>query len=257
MTNRRVGTAPCLLAFATLLATAPAVDAQHRDHRDRYDGRGPTAYVGVALMGADPVGDFGAVVDQGFGAVVDGAFPLTPEGAVRLRADAGFLIYGRERKSMCFSVPIGCRIGVDLTTSNQIFFAGIGPELTVPNGPVRPYVNATAGFSYFTTTSSLSGFDEFDDFADTRNFEDFVGALTLGGGIRVGLRGGTSPISLDLGVQYHRNGVASYLTEGDIVDHPDGSITIFPNRSEANLLTYRIGVRFGVGGGGDDTRRRR
>ena len=33
-----------------------------------------------------------------------------------------------------------------------------------------------------------------------------------------------------------------YLTEGDIVDHADGSITLYPNRSEANFITYHFGV---------------
>ena len=38
----------------------------------------------------------------------------------------------------------------------------------------------------------------------------------------------------------------TYLTEGDIQDNPDGSITLFPVVSEANLVSYRLGVTIGI-----------
>jgi hypothetical protein len=53
---------------------------------------------------------------------------------------------------------------------------------------------------------------------------------------------------LDLGADYHHNGTASYLREGDIVDQPDGSIVIYPRRTEANLWSFRLGVSVGLGG---------
>ena len=62
--------------------------------------------------------------------------------------------------------------------------------------------------------------------------------------MRVG--GGHNPVYLDFGVERHDNGIANYLTEGDIVDHSDGSVTIYPNRSEADLLSFRFGVAVSV-----------
>jgi hypothetical protein len=56
--------------------------------------------------------------------------------------------------------------------------------------------------------------------------------------------------SSDLGVRYHGNGEVEYLKEGDIQDNPDGTITITPTRSEANLLTFQIGVQIGTRAGG-------
>jgi hypothetical protein len=47
-------------------------------------------------------------------------------------------------------------------------------------------------------------------------------------------------------VRYHGNGEVEYLTEGGIIDHPDGSITLNPIRSQANLLTFTIGGSVGV-----------
>ena len=102
------------------------------------------------------------------------------------------------------------------------------------------------GFSYFFTSSSLEGDQRYEDIATTTNFSDGSFALTLGGGLRFRLRGGEKPILLDLGVEYHDNGVVEFLTEGGIVDRPDGSIVLFPHRSEADLLVFGISVSFGL-----------
>jgi hypothetical protein len=76
-------------------------------------------------------------------------------------------------------------------------------------------------------------------------------ALRAGGGLRFRF-GGPGSLAMDVGAEYHRNGVTEYLVEGDIVDNPDGSVTLYPNRSEANLLSFRIGVSIPFGGGRDD-----
>jgi len=53
-------------------------------------------------------------------------------------------------------------------------------------------------------------------------------------------------VSLDLGVKYHNNGEAEYLREGDIIDNEDNTITVFPTRSDTDLLTFHIGVSIGI-----------
>ena len=106
----------------------------------------------------------------------------------------------------------------------------------------------TVGLSYFATISSLSGPDEYRDYFDTTNYSDVVMAVRFGGGARVRVHSGRLPVSLDFGIERHENGIANFLTEGDILDHPDGTVTLFPNRSEANLLTFRLGISIGVGG---------
>lgn len=237
------------LAVVMVLALAAPAEAQRR--RDDWDGRvaPPKAYVGLGIIGADPMGDFGELVDDGWGLELDGRFPMGGDGVLALRLDGGFIVYGHERRSLCFPPPIGCRIGADLNTTNTIAFAGIGPEVTVP-GRVSPYLNGSVGFSYFVTESSLSGLDDNEDLFNTRNYSDFVTAARVGGGLRFQV-GNTSkgPVQIDLGVTYHRNGVAEYLRKGDIIDYPDGSIEILPNRTEANLMVFRVGVAFGLGGG--------
>ena len=208
--------------------------------------RPPAGHVGLSLLAADPVGELGAFFDEGYGAQLEGRMRLDPEGLVFLRGDLGFVVYGYQRRRYCMSIPFGCRIELDLTTTNNIFFGGIGPEVAIPLGALEPYAHASFGFSYFATRSSLSGEDEYDGFGDTTNYSDAVFAWRTGGGLRVRLSNGRRPVSLDFGAEHHVNGVADFLVEGGIVDHPDGSITLLTNRSEANLVTFRLGVSVGI-----------
>ena len=94
------------------------------------------------------------------------------------------------------------------------------------------------------------GFDD-PDFR-TNNFDDVTFAWLAAAGFEIRLTRGRRPVALDVAVRYHANGLAEYLTEDDIVDQPDGSIRIFPNRSEANLVTFQIGAQIGLGGGGPE-----
>ena len=67
-----------------------------------------------------------------------------------------------------------------------------------------------------------------------------------GAGLYIPVRRGHSPISIDAGLAYRRNGRADYLLEGGIEDNPDGSITLDPIRSDTDLLTFHIGVSVGI-----------
>lgn len=229
-----------------ILVAGSAGAAWAQPHRERT--LPPRGYVDLDLMGAGAVGEFATMVDGGFGGQAGLRLRLGPQVPVLLRVDGGFLVYGHERLGVCFPTPIGCRIGADVTTTNSVAYMGVGPELAL-EGPVAPYVFGTVGFSYFSTQSSLSGVDSYtEDLFDTRHYSDFVSALRMGGGMRFRM-GGPGSVLLDLGAEYHRNGVAEYLREGDILDNPDGSITLFPNRTEANYVTVRAGVSIPFGGG--------
>jgi len=229
--------------LAGLLALAAPVAAQTGPYRT------PAAAVGMSFLIGDPIGEFSDFVDTGYGAEFFGRIPLEPEGLVSLRADLGFLIYGYESSRVCFD-GVGCRVEARLQTSNGIFFGGIGPELALPLDGLRPYVNAFLGFGYFSTTSSLESLWGEEDHFTTENLGDGAFSWGWGGGLEVNLRNGRVPIDLDIGARYHENGVMRYLTKGDILDNPDGSITLFPIVSEANLMSYRIGLTIGIPRGG-------
>ena len=223
-----------LVGGTSLLVVAKGAEAQR--------SRGPGGFFGASFVAADPVGEMGTVVDRGFGLELAGGAPMAADGHLRVRGDLGFVVYGLERLRYC---SFGCRVGSELTTTNSIVYGGIGPELVLAKGDVQPYVHGSAGFSYFVTSSSLDDHDGYGSYLETTNYSDVVLGLKYGGGVRIRMGGDRRPVHLDLGVERHENGVASYLTRGDIVDHPDGSVTIFPNRSEADLMSFKLGVSVG------------
>ena len=237
-----------VLAMAGVLLFLPSLQAQVRQPTS------PVGNVGIRFIVAEPLGEFSDYVDAGFGAGLSGRIPLDPTGVVSLRADLGFLIYGYESKRVCFD-GIGCRVQTRLQTSNNIFFGGIGPELALPLDWARPYVNAFIGFGYFNTTSSLESLWGGEDQFQTENLGDGTFSWGFGGGLEMYVHRGRVPVAIDLGARYHRNGVMRYLTKGDILDHPDGSITLFPITSEADLMSYELGVSIGIPRKGRDEER--
>lgn len=232
-----------LVAAVALLAAATPIRAQVEEPLVP-----ERASAGAGILIASPAGEFKDYVGTGFGLGGHFTLNLDPSGIIGLRAGGGFINYGRETKRVCFSQTVGCRVEVDLTTNNNIFYGNIGPELAVQAGMVRPYVNAGIGFAYFATTSSVDDISNSgdDEIASTTNFDDITFAWTAGGGLRFRLSSGRMPFSLDFGVRYHGNGEVEYLTEGGIIDNPDGSITLNPILSEANLLTFSIGGSIGL-----------
>ena len=238
-------------AAAAALAAQPAL-AQHRHHHDddyddyEYESRLPRSYLGGELTAASPQGEFRDYVDSGWGAGMHYLLRADRDGWLALRVDASLLNYGHERQRVLLSPTIGGRVSVDLTTDNNIAFIGAGPQIGVPTGAVRPYVNGFAGVSYIFTQSAVRGTSSGEDFASTTNFDDASFAYGGGGGLYIPIGRRRNPVSLDLGVTYRHNGAAEYLREGDIVDNPDGSITLYPVISQTNLLTFHVGVSVGL-----------
>lgn len=229
------------IAGALMIALPALATAQERPGiRPVEQSRTAIGITGAMLV---PQGEFDVYVGNGYGLGVNVVTSVGGSDAFKLRFEGGFMRYGHEREGACL---VNCRINVDINTSNDIVVFGVGPQLMVPSGPVRPYITGTAGLAYFFTHSSLEGTNDNDSFADTRNFDDLVFAWTGGGGVMIPVRQGAKPISIDLGVRYHGNGEVSYLRKGSIVDHSDGSITINPIRSEANFLSFHLGVAFGI-----------
>jgi hypothetical protein len=247
-TFRRAAAALALAAGTAAAVVVPA--AAHAQLMDPYGTRqrtGPPRFFGGGeLIYASPQGDFRDYVNEGYGAAGHFILGADRTGIFGLRFDVGFLNYGNERQRDCISTTISCRVTLDVTTSNNIFMLGVGPQLMLPNGTLRPYVNGSVGLSYFWTESSLSGSDNSTTFASTRNFSDAVFASSAGAGVYIPVHRGRQPISLDLGARYHWNGRTRYLRKGSIVDNPDGTISINPIESRTDLVTYHLGVSFGT-----------
>lgn len=245
--NARMKTITRLSLLSVLLVPALSSAQVFEVGREREEARPRQSPVigGGSLVYGRPTGSFADYVKEGFG--VDGfaRWKVDHRGILSLGLDGGWLQYGRETLRVPLSSTVG-RILVDVTTSNNIAFLGGGPQLMVPVGPVRPYVNASLGFSYFFTQSSVEGSDNSAvSFAETTNFDDVVFTKTGGAGLYIpfGRRGGTG---LDIGVRYHSSGNTEYLREDSIVDRPGQSPLINPIRSETKLLSWRIGIVAGL-----------
>jgi hypothetical protein len=215
------------------------------ERRDQEADRRSPVFGGGGFIYGRPTGSFADYVKQGFGFDGFGRWKVDRQGAFSLGLEGGWLQYGRETFRTPLSSTVG-RILVDVTTSNNIVFLGLGPQLMVPTGPVRPYVNGGIGFSYFFTESSVegSGNNNFS-FAETTNFDDVVFSQTGGAGVYIPF-GTRREAGLDIGVRYHNSGRTEYLREGSIVDRPGQTPLINPIRSETKLWSWRIGVVAGL-----------
>ncbi len=202
-------------------------------------------FVGGTLVYAVPQGEFAQYVNQAWGVNGHAIYALDREGVLSIRADVGYLNYGNEHKRVPLSPTIGGRVLVDLNTTNNIFVAGIGPQLMVPNGMLRPYVAGAVGISYFYTQSEVGGTDG-GTFASSTNFDDAALAWSAAGGVYIPVHQGRHPISIDVGMRYHWNGTTTYLKRGGITDGANNTIFVDPIRSRADFLVWHLGVSFGV-----------
>ena len=196
---------------------------------------------------AVPVGDFGEHVALGGGAGFGGVLFLGDSRLAGLRAEGGFVIYGTETRTRPFSKTVP-EVTVEVQTNNSIYTGGLGPQLYLGTGPIRPYMYGTVGFAYFATSTSIIGEHDNEEIASSTNFDDFQLSLTGGGGLSVEVSGGQPPISLDLSASYRYNGLTEYLIDGDAnLRRTRGSVVVDPIQSDANLMTYRVGVSVGLG----------
>lgn len=199
----------------------------------------PGWLAGGGFLFGDGLDEFGRVAGDGWG--VSGHFVAAPwQAPLGLRVQVSGLNYGSETLPAT-SFPGTSRVYFEVETDNWYFNMVAGPQLMLRSGPVRPYANFLAGFSYFSTTSSIRGDDDFVPFASSTNYDDWTFAWSAGGGLLVPLG---KEVALDLGLRYLGNSTVDYLTEGDLFETPSGELVIRPRRSEVNVLEFSFGVSF-------------
>lgn len=204
------------------------------------------AHVGVNGYYARPVGDFADRIDQGWGGDLHGTWLLGETGIFGLRFDGGAMAYGRQRTRECLTTS--CLVQVDITTSNNLAYAAVGPQLMAPAGPIRPYAAVQLGWTFLWTDSRVEGSNNQNEpFASTRNFSDNTFSYGGIGGVLIPIAQNTrNPVSIDLGVRYLRNGSVEYLRKGDIIINPGNPPSFNIQRSRADLLTYHVGVSVAI-----------
>jgi hypothetical protein len=191
---------------------------------------------------SQPKGEFANNVPNGYGFDVTGMFRIDPKGYLNIRADVGGVQYGRETQRINF--PNTGRVALNLETDNRIGFGAIGAQLQIPDGWLRPYANAAIAYTNFWTESSISGTDNSFEPISTTNHSDGSHAWIFGGGLMIPF--GNSAAALNMGARYFYGGTATYLRKGDIIDNPDGTITLNLRNSKTDLVLWQLGVSFAI-----------
>ncbi len=209
--------------------------------------RGPSIPSRLTLEGglamSQPKGEFAANVGNGWGFNGTAMFRLDKRGYLQLRGDGGGAQYGNETKQIPLNLLSG-RVSLEVQTSNMIGWGSIGPQIMIPDGPFRPYVNAAIAYTTFWTSSSLRGEGNSESVFQTTNKRDGSHAYVYGGGVNIPLGQRFTSGALNLGARYYGDGSASYLRKGDIRDNADGSVTLFPRRSRTDFVLWHLGVSF-------------
>lgn len=231
---------PVLLAALLLIPARAAA----QNYREVEPAATPKMVVGFSLQVGVPQGEFAHFVNTGFGLGGNLTFFMDRSRRAGIRIYGSWIEYGRATQQIPFPGLPG--ISVDLTTSNDIYSFGVGPEFQLSGGPLRPYVQAAIGASNFATRTSAEGTDNVDPFASTTNFNDWTFAWYGGGGLEYQVSHGRNPVFIDGGVRYQGHGRTRYLREGSIEPNPGGGIIIDPVESKTDLLIIHLGVQVGI-----------
>jgi opacity protein-like surface antigen len=232
----RASLAAGALAGAPLAAQVPTVERLSPAIAPRWAS-------GVALDVARPVGDLRRHVADGWGVAGHVAYGLDRAGVLSMRADAGRLAYGRTRSRVAVASDAGARATIELETSNDVWWFGVGPQLAVPAGPLRPYAGAQVGAVLFRTTATRRAEDDRTVLARGVAQDDAALAWAAGGGVLVPLG---RRAALDVGARYRRAGQVAYVPDDGVRTGDGGEHALELVRGPAALWAYRAGltVRF-------------
>ena len=228
-----------LLSTACIFASTTVADAQIV-----YDaGPFPSRFsVGGDFTISQPKGEFANNVPTGYGFDITGLFKIDPKGWFSIRADGGGVQYGHEHLDAGF-IGNG-RVALNLDTNNRFAFGALGLQLQIPDGWFRPYASASYAAVNFWTESCVSADDQSIQDTCHTNHGDWTSAGVFGGGLLIPF--GKSLGALNLGAKYHYGGTATYLKKGDIVDNPDGSVTLNVRSSKTDLVLWQIGFIYNI-----------
>jgi hypothetical protein len=222
--NRIVG----LSLLVLLVAVAPA-SAQYHGLREV---RGDAGAFGINLAVGAPQGDFARNVDVAGGLDAFGTVNLGAGNPLGLRFEGAYLVYGSDHQ-------------FDLNTTYAIATLGVGPQITVGQGPMRLYGFGTVGFSYISAYSSFPDGCGCYSYGSQTDFSDWTSSLQAGGGMLLTL-GRRMPVSLDIGARYLSSGFANYVAPGDVQPQPNGDVVVFTSRARPNLTIVHFGVSIGI-----------
>ena len=226
---------PMIVAGVVSLALVGEANAQPEDERRWLLAGG--GVVGNAL------GDFD---DAGSGALPGASVSISyrvQETPFRVGGELTFLRYGGVNRRVPLSLTLP-EFPVELSTDKDLLQVLFTTRVQRHQGPLRPYIEGSAGLHYVFTHSSIDldrGFD--DTLAGVTNFDDYAPSLGVGAGLIVPIN---DWLSLDTQLRWSYGGVAEYLTEG-FIDPERGRVTaadIRRSRTDVLNVLIRLGFAF-------------
>lgn len=226
-------------AFRDTVDGALALDAEDSPRRSALARR---ITGGLSLAVSQPLGDFRRGGRVGFGVAGFASMSVDPAGVLGLRLEGGGQNYGTA--SLRTTVPSFGYYATQLrqTTRNDIYWLGIGPQVTIPLGPVRPYGFATIGGANFTTATTLRyALYGADQEYQATDLSSWALARAAGGGVRFRV-GATerNAAYVDAGARWQRVNDVRYLTPGTLPGDIDPNTLAL--RGRADFVTYHLGV---------------
>ncbi len=217
------------LALTFVGATSPLL-GQRSALREVRDG----GSAGLTLVVAQPLGEFRRNGDVAAGLTGFVVVGLDRRAGVGLRIDGAYVVYDAAYR------------GYGISTTSSIGSLAIGPQITLGQGPIRPYAFATLGGSIFW--SSVSD-DNYCGCYDSDVFllnGRFTTVTQVGTGLLIALSRRRTPVALDLGVRDVRHAQVRYVPAGGITENSDGSFTVRRVETPVRMRVFQIGVSVGL-----------
>jgi opacity protein-like surface antigen len=145
-------------------------------------------------------------------------------------------------------------VKVDVTTDYKMYNMDLALRVMPEFGPIRPYIEAMAGFNNLSTTTTVEDInknDEYNDIASSDDKSDWTYNYGFGGGIAFNVYRGITdePVRryweflIDLNVEYLFGGTAEYIVPNS-KDIENGQSIYETAKSKTDILAFRMGVSF-------------
>jgi opacity protein-like surface antigen len=156
-----------------------------------------------------------------------------------------------EQRPWSMTIP---DVKVDVTTDYKMYNMDLALRVMPEFGPIRPYIEAMAGFNNLSTTTTVEDInknDEYNDIASSDDKSDWTYNYGFGGGIAFNVYRGITdePVRryweflIDLNVEYLFGGTAEYIVPNS-KDIENGQSIYETAKSKTDILAFRMGVSF-------------
>lgn len=255
-----------ILAIAAILALPTAGAAQQHEHEHGNFWNDPHGEFFLYGEGTVAAGGLHSYAGLGGGLGAGGTLFLNHARNAALRVEGRLTAYDGSFNHPPATGLSDMRVSTDIT----IFSAGIGPQIYLLTGAVRPYVYGTLGFSRLVGDTNVRGQLDSGPLDASVNLNGVGAAISAGGGLSVQVRGGNHPVAVDVSASYQNNGIADHLDRrhsarehsnpgatqvgadhhytGEVGgDHHYGGQIVFPHMvSDFNFVTWRFGLTLGM-----------